>query len=326
MANTVDKVLKIAEEEVGYLEKKSNSQLYDKTANAGSANYTKYGKEMHDIYPSVMDFPAAWCDAFCDWCFYKAYGVSTAKSLICGDFNDYTVSSAQMYKNKGAWYTSDPKIGDQIFFKNSTRICHTGLVYKVDNTYVYTIEGNTSGVSGVVANGGGVCKKKYKLNYSSIAGYGRPKYDTSPKYTIGWHKDDKGFWYANTEYTYYKSQFADIDGRRYYFDKSGYALKNWQKINEKWYYFETTEGDLQCALYVSDKNGVQTPGFFGKTGTVYNCTSLNVRKENNTSSDIVTKITSDTNVKIFKELNGWYFIELSDGVKGWVNSKYIKLN
>ena len=119
MANTVDKVLKIAEAEVGYLEKKSNSQLDSKTANAGSGNYTKYGRDMHNIYPSVMDFPAAWCDAFVDWCFYKAYGVSNAKGLIGGNFNDYTPSSAQLYKNKKAWYSS-PKVGDQIFFKNST--------------------------------------------------------------------------------------------------------------------------------------------------------------------------------------------------------------
>ena len=177
MANTVDKVIKIALAEVGYLEKKSNSNLYNKTANAGSNNYTKYGKEMHDIYPSVMDYPAAWCDCWVDWCFYKAYGIANAKGLIGGDFNDYTVSSANLYKKKNAWYTSNPQIGDQIFFKNSTRICHTGLVYDVDSTYVYTVEGNTSGASGVIANGGGVCKKKYKLNYSSIAGYGRPKYD-----------------------------------------------------------------------------------------------------------------------------------------------------
>ena len=177
MANTVDKVLAIAEAEVGYLEKKSNSQLYDKTANAGSANYTKYGKEMHDLYPSVMDFPAAWCDCFVDWCFYKAYGMTNAKALLSGDFNDYTVASAQLYKNKGAYYKTNPKIGDQIFFKNDVRICHTGLVYKVDTSKVYTIEGNTSGANGVIANGGGVCKKSYPINYSKIDGYGRPKYD-----------------------------------------------------------------------------------------------------------------------------------------------------
>lgn len=175
----MNKVLEIALAEVGYLEKKSNSQLDSKTANAGSANYTKYGRDMHKLYPSVMDFPAAWCDAFVDWCFYKAYGVANAKALLGGNFNDYTVASAQLYKNKNAWYKT-PKVGDQIFFKNSQRIYHTGLVYKVDAKRVYTIEGNTSGASGVIANGGGVCKKSYALNYSKIAGYGRPKYTDEP--------------------------------------------------------------------------------------------------------------------------------------------------
>lgn len=178
MAYDVNKVIIIALAEVGYLEKKSNSNLDSKTANAGSKNYTKYGRDMHKLYPSVMDFPAAWCDCFVDWCFYKAYGVCNAKGLLCGNFNDYTVASAQLYKNKDAWHTSNPKVGDQIFFKNSSRICHTGLVYKVTSTTVYTIEGNTSGASGVIANGGGVCKKSYPLSYSRIAGYGRPNYGT----------------------------------------------------------------------------------------------------------------------------------------------------
>ena len=179
MTNYASKVIEIALAEVGYLEKKSNSQLDHKTANAGSNNYTKYGRDMHNLYPSVMDFPAAWCDAFVDWCFQKAYGVSNAKGLVGGKFDDYTPNSAQLYKNKGAWYKT-PKIGDQIFFTNGSRICHTGLVYKVDSAKVYTVEGNTSGASGVIANGGGVCKKSYALNYSKIAGYGRPKYDAEP--------------------------------------------------------------------------------------------------------------------------------------------------
>ena len=329
MANTVDKVLKIAEAEVGYLEKKSNSQLYDKTANAGSANYTKYGKEMHDIYPSIMDFPASWCDAFTDWCFYKAYGVCNAKGLIGGDFNDYTPSSAQLYKNKNAWYTSNPKIGDQIFFKNSTRICHTGLVYKVDDAYVYTIEGNTSGANGVIANGGGVCKKKYKLNYSSIAGYGRPKYDTETKYKQGWHQDSKGWRYSPDGNTYCSNTFEVINGYKYFFNEEGYAVTDWQKIDGKLYYFEKNKGDLECALYVSDKNGVQAPGKFEKkqekTGIVYNCYSLNVRTEANASSTIITTLNSGTKVTILEESNGWCNIK-TNGITGWVNSKYIKLN
>ena len=40
--SAADKVIEIAENEVGYLEKASNSNLYEKNANAGSNNYTKY--------------------------------------------------------------------------------------------------------------------------------------------------------------------------------------------------------------------------------------------------------------------------------------------
>ncbi|MCC8066403.1 MAG: glucosaminidase domain-containing protein [Clostridiales bacterium] len=169
-------VIAVAEAEIGYLEKASNASLDSKTTNAGSANYTKYGRDMHNLLPSVMDFPAAWCDAFVDWCFYKAFGETVAKQLLCGNFDDYTVNSAQYYKNKGQWHTSSPKAGDQVFFKNSSGICHTGLVTKVDSSKIYTIEGNTSSASGVVANGGCVRDKSYALTYSSIAGYGRPDY------------------------------------------------------------------------------------------------------------------------------------------------------
>ena len=38
----IDKLIQTADNEVGYLEKSSNSQLDDKTANAGMNNYTKY--------------------------------------------------------------------------------------------------------------------------------------------------------------------------------------------------------------------------------------------------------------------------------------------
>lgn len=57
----------------------------------------------------------------------------------------------------------------------------TGLVYDVGSKYVYTVEGNTSSASGVVPNGGAVAKKKYALNYSRIAGYGRPNWGMDSK-------------------------------------------------------------------------------------------------------------------------------------------------
>ena len=180
-------VINIALSEDGYLEKssaaykKNKNIIYEKTKGAGSDNYTKYGKEMHDLYPAVMDFPAYWCDCFVDWCFYKAYGVSGAKALLGGNFDDYTVNSKALYVAKGAYIKRGegiPKKGDQIFFNNGTRVCHTGIVYDVDKTYVYTVEGNTSVGSAVVANGGGVSKKKYALSYNKIDGYGRPPYRT----------------------------------------------------------------------------------------------------------------------------------------------------
>lgn len=177
-----DKVIMIAINEEGYLEKskqaykKDPNIIYDKSLGAGSDNITKYGKEMHEIYPKTMDTSAAWCDCFIDWCFVKAYGIEKAKELLCG-FDDYTVSSSNYFKKEKRWVVKDPVPGDQVFFKNEKRICHTGLVYKVDGRYIYTIEGNTSNKGILVINGGCVAKKKYPLSYHNLAGYGRPKYD-----------------------------------------------------------------------------------------------------------------------------------------------------
>lgn len=167
----IDRVLSIAEEEVGYHEKASGDIkcLYDKKANSGSANYTKYNHEMHKIQPSNMDYPGAWCDCFVDWCMKEAFGVDTAKKVLCGGFDDYTPNSSAKYKNAGRW-SSVPERGDQAFFKNSQRICHTGLVYKVEGKKVYTIEGNA---------GNEVRKKFYTLGDNYIAGFGHPLYSAA---------------------------------------------------------------------------------------------------------------------------------------------------
>ena len=187
MAKYASKVIEIALEEVGYLEKKSNSNLDSKTANAGHNNYTKYARDL-DAIPNFYNGKKngyAWCDVWTDWVFVKAFGVESAKKLLCQPNKSYGAGcyySARYYKNNGRFYTSNPQRGDQIFFWNSAKndVAHTGIVYNVDNTYVYTVEGNTSTSSGVVANGGGVCCKKYKLNYTRIYGYGRPAYDVEP--------------------------------------------------------------------------------------------------------------------------------------------------
>lgn len=181
---TPERVIAIALAETGYLEKKSNSQLDDKTGNAGNANYTKYARDLDaltDFYNGRKQ-SAAWCDVFCDWVMYTAFGREAAQKLLCQPDKSLgagCIYSANYYKAKGQFHTSNPKPGDQIFFWNSSKtdVAHTGIVYKVDSLYVYTIEGNTSSQSGVVANGGGVFKKSYAINYNRIYGYGRPDYD-----------------------------------------------------------------------------------------------------------------------------------------------------
>ena len=185
MAHDPKKVIAIAEAEVGYLEKASNKSLDDKTANAGSKNYTRYARDMDAIagYYNGKKQGVAWCDIFIDWCFMKAFGAEEGRKLLCQPLKSSGAGcrySRNYFKAKGQLYDS-PEAGDQIFFWPSDRsdpnvVAHTGLVYAVDKSYVYTIEGNTSSASGVVANGGCVRKKKYALNYARIAGYGRPNY------------------------------------------------------------------------------------------------------------------------------------------------------
>lgn len=182
--SNVDKLLATARAEVGYLEKATNSNLDSKTGNAGSGNYTKYARDLDAIsgFYNGRKNGHAWCDVFVDWCMVQTFGVENAKKLLCQPSESLGAGckySMQYYQKKGQFYTS-PKPGDQIFFIDSDGegISHTGWVDHVDSTYVYTVEGNTSSSSGVVANGGSVAEKKYKLSYARIAGYGRPAYDS----------------------------------------------------------------------------------------------------------------------------------------------------
>lgn len=250
-----EKVIEIAKAEEGYMEKKSNKDLDSKTANAGHNNYTKYAK---DLYPDLQ--AQAWCDMFVDWCFVKAFGKVDARRLLCGGFSAYTPTSAQYFKDRKQWFTKDPKPGDQIFFKNSYRINHTGLVTSVTPTMVYTTEGNTNPGVDVVENGGQVAPKSYAKDNLRIAGYGRPDWSLVevPEYELGWHEDSNGWWYADSETTYYQDTWKIINKHKYYFNKDGYAVKGWQEIGEKWYYFEPRKGHpFECAVYATAPDNSQ---------------------------------------------------------------------
>nr|DAW57880.1 MAG TPA: hypothetical protein [Caudoviricetes sp.] len=150
-SEAINVVLGIAKEEIGYLEKKNNSKLDSKTGNAGSANYTKYWR---DIKPSYQGQP--WCAAFISWCFMKAFGLDNAKKLLKHWPYVYCPTLGVLFVKN-----ANPKVGDIVIFKHGGTFTHTGFVTKVAGDRFWTIEGNTSGASGIVANGGGVCQKSY---------------------------------------------------------------------------------------------------------------------------------------------------------------------
>lgn len=173
--NAVEKLIAVAEAEVGYLEKESNSNLDDKTKNAGDANYTKYNRDLL-AWTGVGKIKYEWCQAFVDWCFITAFGLENAKKLIYV-WTNYTPTGSNAFKKKDRYIKrgqGKPSRGDVIYFynKDKGRIGHVGIVYKVSSTKVYTIEGNTSGASELVTNGGGVKKKSYSLTSTYIDGYG----------------------------------------------------------------------------------------------------------------------------------------------------------
>ena len=184
----LSKVLEIAKAQVGYIEKETNAQLDSKTANAGDENFNKYArdfdKKYKGFYYGTKNGYAAWCDIFVDWLIVEASDVERALKALGQPTKSYGAGctwSIKYFKSIGKLTTENPKAGYQIFFKDKKgEPCHTGLIIKVDNNYIYTIEGNTSSASGVVANGGCVAEKKYKKNYSRIHSFGIIDYDEEP--------------------------------------------------------------------------------------------------------------------------------------------------
>lgn len=183
MGTAIEKVIAIAKQEIGYLEKASNSQLDSKIANAGYNNWTKYARDLDalGLYNGKKN-GYAWCDMFVDWCFVQAFGLDKTLLITGQALKGYgagCTESANYYKKIGRFYKTNPQPGDQIFFTNNggQSMNHTGLVIKVAGNIVYTIEGNTSSAAGVIANGGAVRDKSYPIAYTKIGGYGRPKYE-----------------------------------------------------------------------------------------------------------------------------------------------------
>lgn len=162
IADLRSELIAVAQDEVGYLEKASNSNLNDFTANAGSNNYTKYGE-----WYGLNGKP--WCAIFVSWCANMVEVPTTAipKYASC-------TTGMESFKNAGCFYYSSanggdytPKYGDIFFIGTKTSSNHTGIVTSVSGSTITVVDGNW---------GDKVSEHTYKLTDSSLAGFASPSY------------------------------------------------------------------------------------------------------------------------------------------------------
>ena len=161
---------------LGYCEKataryaQTREKIYFET-DRGSANYTYAG-----YLCGVQG--GAWCAMQVSTAIREACGsLAEAKAVMHGVWpytscdQLYDAAPAAYKGRRGAW---TPVPGDVIVFGYSSRD-HTGMVYAVDDTYVYTYEGNSSNM----------CRKRsYLLTSAWIWGYVRPLYADGPAVEI----------------------------------------------------------------------------------------------------------------------------------------------
>ena len=170
----LEKVIEVAKSDLGYLEKalkyKNNKEiLYDKTKGASDENTTKHWFEIKQEWQGQP-----WCAIWICWVFTRALGEKRAKELLKHYPYTYCPTMSGLFT-----LHANPKVGDIVIFKRNGKFVHTGLVIAVDGDKFTTIEGNTSGASNIVANGGGVCQKTYYNSKLPGTKFCRPAYSST---------------------------------------------------------------------------------------------------------------------------------------------------
>ncbi|QNM10177.1 lysozyme family protein [Wansuia hejianensis] len=130
---------------------------------------TQLGNEGGQPYWSWYGFDGRveWCACFVSWC---ADQCGYIESGLIPKFAG-CVDGANWFKSNGQWQdrSYEPSAGDIIFFdwEGDGETDHVGIVERVENGTVYTVEGNS----------GDACRQnQYTVGSSSIYGYGTPSY------------------------------------------------------------------------------------------------------------------------------------------------------
>lgn len=84
-------------------------------------------------------------------------------------------------------------------------------------------------------------------------------------------------------------------------------------------------GNVHAAGTTSGSQQTVSQSYTKRTGTV-SATKLNVRNGPSTNYSTIHKLWQGNSVTIIGESSGWYKIQLSNGVIGWVSKEYVKLN
>ena len=168
-------VIELALSEVGYLGKKSNAKLYEKTANT-SGKYNKYAQELYEAgYYNANKNGFNYCAIFVDWLFYHLAG-SKEDAIEVKPYNIYNASCTwckKAYQSAGR-LSDKPEVGAQVFFLNKAggSVSHTGMIVEVTGDEIVTVEGNVSN---------NVVTCTYDLTSSRLDSFGLPFYEEEPE-------------------------------------------------------------------------------------------------------------------------------------------------
>jgi len=126
---------------------------------------SNWGKPVQDYLKSVgLNFPASWCLAFLYWCFEEA---SKQQKVVNPLVKTGGVLNLWNKADKKYRVLGEPQAGDIFIMNFGKGLGHTGIVEKVDKTFVYTIDGNTNDSGS--REGIEVCRKQRPRN--KIVGY-----------------------------------------------------------------------------------------------------------------------------------------------------------
>ena len=102
-----------------------------------------------------------WGYKFVNWC------ISQSTDNLVKDIKDAKI---HLYDK------NDIEIGDIIVFAISKDTYHYGIIHKLDNKYIYTIEGSTRrcNLSGLIYRGDDVANRYYSIGYPRIRGIIKP--------------------------------------------------------------------------------------------------------------------------------------------------------